>query len=540
MRRDATRARRIAVARVLAGSCLALSMIGAAPAPAGAFAVARPVCVLARPAVLDAPCPAPPAGGARVRRALLGGVGRVVGGVARTLMSPVTAGAGALAGIGLAAIGTWVLGGARAALDETATIISRTTAPHLEATWFSSTYWRVAGLATLLTLPFLFAAGVQALVRSDLGLLVRAALGYLPLAMLGVSLAAPIVMLLLAATDQMSAVVAGPGVDGGVRFLNRAALGAGTESIAGGSAFFLFLVGILTVAAALALMLELLIREAAVYVVVLMLPLAFAALVWPARRIWAVRMVEVLVALILSKFVIVAVLSLAGAAFGADGSGGVGRMLTAMALVLLSTLAPWGLMRLLPFTELAAGTAGALRGALPGPQAMARPARDRAESWASSVPVAMRRLAHDAGQGGGRGGAADGGAVDGGAVDGGVPGRFAAAAGAAGAPGPRQGALDGSSLAPSRAPAAVTGDLPGAGGDPGPGGGPGPDGGPDGEASAPRERLPGFEPIYQAENGSWAPLWLGPGEWAGPSASAPAPSPPDPKPPLGENGDGIL
>ena len=55
-------------------------------------------------------------------------------------------------------------------------------------------------------------------------------------------------------------------------------------------------------------------REAAVYVIVLMLPLAFAAMVWPARRIWAIRAIELLVALILSKFAIVAVLSLGGAA----------------------------------------------------------------------------------------------------------------------------------------------------------------------------------------------------------------------------------
>ena len=64
------------------------------------------------------------------------------------------------------------------------------------------------------------------------------------------------------------------------------------------------------------LWIELLIREAAVYVIVLMLPLFFAAMVWPARRVWAVRAVEMLVALILSKFAIVAVLSLGGAALG--------------------------------------------------------------------------------------------------------------------------------------------------------------------------------------------------------------------------------
>ncbi len=80
------------------------------------------------------------------------------------------------------------------------------------------------------------------------------------------------------------------------------------------------IVGLFAVMAALALALELMVREAAVYVVVLMLPLAFAALVWPARRVWAVRLVELLVSLILSKFVIVAVLSLAGAALASGGN----------------------------------------------------------------------------------------------------------------------------------------------------------------------------------------------------------------------------
>ena len=75
-------------------------------------------------------------------------------------------------------------------------------APQLGSTWFSSTYWRMAGIAAVLTLPFLFAAAVQALIRSDLALLARAALGYLPLSLLAVSVAAPLTMLLLAASDR--------------------------------------------------------------------------------------------------------------------------------------------------------------------------------------------------------------------------------------------------------------------------------------------------------------------------------------------------
>ena len=88
-----------------------------------------------------------------------------------------------------------------------------------------------------------------------------------------------------------------------------------------------------------------------------MLPLFFAALVWPARRIWALRAVEMLVAVILSKFAIVAVFSLGGAAIGhrrfpgLPGAGG-------RDAVLLAAFSPWALLRLLPLHELAAGLDG--------------------------------------------------------------------------------------------------------------------------------------------------------------------------------------
>ena len=80
------------------------------------------------------------------------------------------------------------------------------------------------------------------------------------------------------------------------------------------------------------------------------------------------RLVELLASLILSKFVIVAVLSLASAAF-VSGTPGIGELLVAMSLILLSTFAPWALMRILPFTELASGAAGILRNELPVGQA---------------------------------------------------------------------------------------------------------------------------------------------------------------------------
>src|SRR5207253_8787361 len=127
------------------------------------------------------------------------------------------------------------------------------------------------------------------------------------------------------------------------------------------SPFLVFLIGLFPIGASFALWIELLVREAAVYVIVLMLPLFFAAMVWPARRIWAIRAVELLVALILSKFAIVAVLALGGAAIGHTVVPSVTQMLAGATLVLLAAFSPWALLRLLPLHELAAGVAGGLR-----------------------------------------------------------------------------------------------------------------------------------------------------------------------------------
>ena len=326
---------------------------------------------------------------------LEGGGGLSAGGLGTTPALGATGGlvhdaASSIGGFALNQIGAWVLHGTEGALREVASIIGAATAPNLESTWFSSTYWRVAALAAILTIPFLCAAAVQALARADMLLLGRTVFGYLPLSLLGVSLAAPLTMLLLSATDQMSAAVSAGAVTGGALFLDQAAAGAVALS-ASGSTFFALVVGLFTLLAALGVALELLIRAAAVYVVVLMLPLAFAALVWPARRVWSARVVELLVSLILSKFVIVAVLSLAAGAFASHA--GISTLLTAMALLLLATFAPWALMRLLPFTEVAAGAAGLLRQELPraGSHAIGAPILGGAEA-ASALPERLTQM----------------------------------------------------------------------------------------------------------------------------------------------------
>ena len=110
---------------------------------------------------------------------------------------------------------------------------------------------------------------------------------------------------------------------------------------------------------------EMVVRELAVYVVVLMLPLVFCAMVWPARRVWAHARSEVLLSLILAKFAIIVPLALGAAALAHGGAGsGVGRLIAGFALVGIGCMAPWLLMRLIPMAEVASAAVGHIRGQL--------------------------------------------------------------------------------------------------------------------------------------------------------------------------------
>jgi hypothetical protein len=334
-----------------------------------------------------------------------------LGSAAKSLLGDAGGASAATKALGLAAVGAWVIGGASFSLRQTAKVLSATTTPQLTSTWFSSAYWRMAAIAALLTLPFLCAATVQAILHSDLALLARAALGYLPLSMLAVAVAAPLATLLLAASDQMSSVVSAAAGNAGGHFLDGAGLRIAGLAAGTHSPFIAFFVGLFTVAGTLMLWLELLMREAAVYVIVLMLPVVFAALVWPARRVWATRAAELLVALILSKFAIVAVLALGGAALSHGLGNGVAALLAGLVLVLLGAFAPWALLRLLPLHELASGAVGSLRAegrpALHAAQLTGAMADD-GDHWLRNLHARMRPDADEvsglaAGRGAGRG-----------------------------------------------------------------------------------------------------------------------------------------
>ncbi len=329
----------------------------------------------------------------------LGPVCQAASGIASGVVSGVGGVAGSaasqLAGFGvnsvLNALGGWVSAGATWLLGQIGTVIAATTSIDLGASWFTSHYQIMVALAGVIIVPMLLLGIMQSIYRQNASMLMRSVLVNVPLAILLTVVAVKLVQLGLALTDSMSAAIAhGADLDSG-HFLASVTLGLSGASAVGqpaAPAFILFVGGLAVVCGALMVWVELLIRAAAVYVAVLFLPLALASLAWPAISHWCRRLVDTLVALVLGKFVIVAVLSLAaGALAGGSGKGGGGfaAVLGGAALLLFAAFAPWALFRLLPFLE--TGAVGHL-------VALCHRARQSAAAPARSLAqVAMRATA---------------------------------------------------------------------------------------------------------------------------------------------------
>ena len=335
----------------------------------------------------------------------------------------------------LSGISQWVASGAEWLLSQIGDVLSATTTVDLGASWFRTHYGQMTALAGVVILPMLLASTLQAVVRQNPGQLVRTFLVQLPLALLLAVVAIQIVVLSLSATDAMSDTVAG----GTSTDVNSLLTGITSGLVAAAAdptiaSFVLLLISLLIAVAAFVLWLELLIRAAAVYVAVLFLPLALATLVWPAVSHWCRRLVETLAALILSKFVIVATLSLAAGAVssGTAGTGthgaGFSSVLAGGALLVMATFVPFAILRMIPAVE--AGAVAHLDGLRErGSAALTRAPKTAASHALHEGLGALgdaRLLAqtpgggHGGGFGGGLGGGAGGrGEDDGGGGDGG-------------------------------------------------------------------------------------------------------------------------
>jgi len=251
------------------------------------------------------------------------------------------------------------------------------TDPNVQADWFLTghgPYATTVSIGAGLLLLFVLAGIIQGTLNGDVGGMLRRIGLDLPVSIIGMIGLVTITQILIRVTDALSGQVLHNFQDDISQF---GAVVASLASLSGGpaTAFVVFVLGLVTVLAGLVLVAELVVRAALIYIVVALAPLVFAARLWPATKGASRKLLDLLVALIVSKLVIAIALAVAAAAAVGAGSGGevtalpapevfaedpggsvtqaVGILLTAAAAFGVSAFSPLLIARLLPMTEAA-------------------------------------------------------------------------------------------------------------------------------------------------------------------------------------------
>lgn len=256
------------------------------------------------------------------------------------------------------------------------------TDPNVQADWFTTgdgPYAATAAIGATLLVGFVLAGITQGVLAGDVGGMLRRMALDLPVAVLGMVGLVTVTQTLIRLTDALSSGLLANFADDISEFTTVV---ASVSALSGGTAtaFVIFVLGLVTVIAGIILVAELVVRAALIYIVVALAPLVFAAQLWPALRGIGKKLLELLVALIVSKLVIAVALAVAAAAMVGTGSGGevtalpapevvaedpggsvtqaVGILLAAMAAFGVAAFSPLLVTKLMPITEAAVVAAG--------------------------------------------------------------------------------------------------------------------------------------------------------------------------------------
>jgi hypothetical protein len=247
----------------------------------------------------------------------------------------------------LSAMSSWVVGGATWLVQHVIGLVSPETTVSLNPGWFQGRERAMIEIAALLVGPLLAAATIGAVIRQDGRRLVRIFGVGLPVGILGTLTATALVQMALQVVDEMCRLITPAGAY--KPFLKLG--GAIAEQQV--PMFVQFIVAMVVVLAAVVLWMEMVLRATVLYIAVFFLPLGLAAFIWPATAHITKRFIELIVAVIGSKFVIVATLTLGGAVLGAKHVG-IDATVTGTAILALAAFAPFSVLRLVPVVEAAA------------------------------------------------------------------------------------------------------------------------------------------------------------------------------------------
>lgn len=239
----------------------------------------------------------------------------------------------------------WVAVGAIGAIDLVWVGIDGTTTPTLDMN--GSVFQTSMIAARSLALPLLILAALYSLLKRDASIALKSALLYLPGSVLGMVLAGFVISAMLAFTDQLSAAYLDNGQTGVAVWLDD--LGGIIAAGVGITAPILLVIfSFVLIAGSILVWLVMIIRSAAIVITYAFMPLALAAIIFPATRSWIKRLIEIQLSFILAKPVIVAVLALGSQTLNNTDNALV-AMMQAAALFYLAAFSPFALMKLLPF-----------------------------------------------------------------------------------------------------------------------------------------------------------------------------------------------
>lgn len=259
-------------------------------------------------------------------------------------------------------IANWVLGAVGFFVNGVLDFLRTSARPDVEAIWFSganSPYATVRNIAAALLVGFVFLGLLQGLLHGDAAGMVRRVAGNLPAAVAGMVVTTAVVGRLLDLTDALSNAVLSSSDQQALHFLSG--FGVAVTSVSGG--FAAVVIGLVAVIAGLLLWVELLVRASLVYLLVAISPLGFAATLWPAARGFLRKTIEILIAVIVSKFVICVALAIGVAALSGAGDAGsgqsvagsagasLGTLLVGTVLLGLAAFSPFIVLKLIPVAE---------------------------------------------------------------------------------------------------------------------------------------------------------------------------------------------
>lgn len=265
-----------------------------------------------------------------------------------TLASIIGIGASSIANAVLSALSNWVSAGAGELVRQAGAALESSAAVPLNS-GFDTVFSSLRSIGAVIASCLFAVAVLHAVIRRDLAELGRIVLIRMPLALMLSGAALEIVVLALAGTDQLASELFATANSSALAFPGAMASLLGPGGAAVTSGFEEFAIAIVVAVVSLTLWIELVIRSSAIAVAALFIPLALAGAIWQATASWSRRLAETLGALIVSKLVMVGVITLAiselGEPTGADG------LVQGVALLLLAALAPFALLRLIPAIE---------------------------------------------------------------------------------------------------------------------------------------------------------------------------------------------